>query len=290
MSIRVENIHTHLGSTLILNGVSLEIQQGEMVAIVGPNGSGKSTLLRTIAGVIRAQRGEVLLDSQPIGAIKKRELAHRLCFLSQSADIPQLTTVAEHVALGRHTHRRLFSGYGHGDADAIDNAMKTCQVEHLADRRLTELSGGERQRVRLATLLAQDPNNLLLDEPLNGLDIEHQLAILELLRSVHLERSKTVVCVLHDLELALRYFDRIIVINDGQIHDDGCCEDVLCPELFRTVFKVDGRIGREECGLPVVVCQHPECLDQCPNAKGRPSIQVRESVQLAVQSKLRSST
>lgn len=268
-----------------MHGISLEIHQGELVAIVGPNGSGKSTLLRTIAGVIRAHQGEVLLDSQPIGAIKKRELAHRLGFLSQSAEIPQLTTVAEHVALGRHTHRKLFSGYRHEDAEAIDRAMHTCQVEHLADRKLSELSGGERQRVRLATLLAQDPDNLLLDEPLNGLDIEHQLAILELLSSVHIERSKTVVCVLHDLELALRYFDRLIVINNGQIRDDGRCEDVLCPELFRSVFKVEGRIGREERGLPVVVCQHPECLDRCPQSKAVPSVRVREGVQLTVQTK-----
>lgn len=281
MTIHADNIVTHLGGTPILRGISLRIDQGEMIAIVGPNGSGKSTLLRSIAGVIPVRSGSVTIDARPLGALKKKQLAKRLGFLAQAADIPQLTTVEEHVALGRHAHRRRPWGYRGEDAEAIRSAMRTCQVERLARRRLSELSGGERQRVRLATLLAQNPGIMLLDEPLNGLDIEHQLAILELLRSVHTLRQKTVVCVLHDLELALRYFDRIVVLSEGRIRDDGPSERVLRPELFRSVFRVEGRVGREQSGLPVVVCQHPQCLARRPSPPSGAQVHVREGVRLS---------
>ena len=283
--IEVRNITTKLSGRPIVSDVSLSIKDGEMVAIVGPNGSGKSTLLRTIAGVLKPSDGTIEIAGAPIEKLKKRQLAQALGFLSQSADIPQLTTVAEHIALGRHAHRRLFSAQTQTDLDSIHDATERCQVAHLCDRRLNELSGGERQRVRLATLIAQTPRCLLLDEPLTGLDIEHQLAILDLLEGVNRDHGRTIVCVLHDLDLALRYFDRIVVISDGQVKRDDRAESVLCPETFRSVFKVDGRVGREESGLPVVVCRRPDCLDGCANERApiqpRLQVQVRSRMQSA---------
>lgn len=261
--ISVEHITTRLGGCDIIRDISLNIGDAEMVAVVGPNGSGKSTLLRTIAGVLTPCSGTVRVAGRPTDRVKKRELARMLGFLAQSAEVPHLTSVQEHIALGRHAYRRLFSAQTAQDTRSIDDAIRTCQLERLRDRRMSELSGGERQRVRLATLLAQDPRCMLLDEPLTGLDIEHQLAILELLRGVNRSRAKTIVCVLHDLDLALRYFDRIVVISDGRLSRDDRADKVLCPETFRSVFKVDGRVGQELSGLPVVVCRKPECLLGC---------------------------
>jgi len=261
--IAVRELTVRLGSAEIIRGVNLRIDAGEMIAIVGPNGSGKSTLLRTIAGALRPASGSVAIADTPLPKLNKRDLAQRLGLLAQHAQVPELTTVAEHIALGRHAHRRWLSPQTRADLDAIEAATGVCQVEHLKDRRMSDLSGGERQRVRLATLLAQDPGCMLLDEPLTGLDIEHQLAILELLKGVNQSRAKTVVCVLRDLDLALRYFDRIVVISDGRISREDHAAAVLCPETFRSVFKVEGRVGRESSGLPVVVCHKPECLHGC---------------------------
>ena len=263
MTLQATNIKVSLGNTLILNDISLTISDGEMVAIVGPNGSGKSTLLRTLSGILKPSTGSVHIDSIPLQRISKRKLASLQGFLSQAAEIPQLTTVEEHVGLGRHPYRKLFSSSTIEDTQAINSAIDICQIDHLRSRRLSELSGGERQRVRLATLIAQNPKSLLLDEPLTGLDIEHQLTILELLKELNSDRKHTIVCVLHDLDLALRYFERIVVLKDGQISDDNTPEAAFCPKMFDTVFNVDGRIGKELSGMPVVVCRNPQCIDSC---------------------------
>lgn len=263
MTLQAKNIDVSLGNKHILKDVSLKINDGEMVAIVGPNGSGKSTLLRTLSGILKPSSGLVSIDSIPLRKVSKRKLARLQGFLSQSADVPQLTTVEEHVGLGRHTYHRLFSSSTSDDSSAINAAIDICQTNHLRERRMSELSGGERQRVRLATLIAQNPKSLLLDEPLTGLDIEHQLTILELLKELNTDREHTIVCVLHDLDLALRYFDRIIVLKNGQISDDNTPEAALCPKMFDAVFNVDGRIGKELSGMPVVVCRNPHCLDSC---------------------------
>jgi iron complex transport system ATP-binding protein len=252
------NLGVRLGSVEILRGVDLVIRPGEMVAIVGPNGSGKSTLVRALAGLLKPFAGSVMVDQTPVRRMSPRRRATKLGLLVQSADVPDLTTVQEHIGLGRHAMRRLFNPWSAEDARAVRAAMHICEVEHLAHRRMEQLSGGERQRVRLATLLAQDPRVLLLDEPLTGLDIEHQLGLLDLLRSLNGGRARTVVCVLHDLDYALRFFDRVLVIDRGGIAADGPPSEVLCPAVFESVFRVSGRIGCESCGEPVIMC-HQRC-------------------------------
>ncbi|MEM9372496.1 MAG: ABC transporter ATP-binding protein [Planctomycetota bacterium] len=235
--------------------MDLSIGDGDMVAVVGPNGSGKSTLVRTLAGLIRPVSGRALVDGRDVYRMRPRSRAARLGLLSQAADVPGLTTVAEHVGLGRHHKRWLLGRWAEEDAAATCRAMDVCEIQHLAERKMDNLSGGERQRVRLATLLAQDPRALLLDEPLTGLDIEHQLDLLHLLRRLNNEHHRTVVCVLHDLDLALRFFARVVVIADGTVAADGPPGRVLCPRVFEDVFKVDGRVGCEAGGEPVVICR-----------------------------------
>ncbi len=258
MTLACSQLRVNLGRTEILHGVDLSIADGEMVAIVGPNGSGKSTLIRTLAGLIRPAHGRVLIDGARVDRLRPRDRAESLGLLTQSAGIPGLTTVVEHVGLGRHHKRRLFGSWKPEDSRSTKAAMEQCEIGHLADRSMEDLSGGERQRVRLATLLAQDPRALLLDEPLTGLDIEHQLGLLHLLQTLNRDHARSVVCVLHDLDLALRFFGRVIIIAGGRIAADGHPSDVLCPRIFADVFKVDGRVGREVGGEPVILCR------QCP--------------------------
>ncbi len=265
MTLQARNLAVDLPPRRVLTGVDLTIEPGEMVAIVGPNGSGKSTLLRALAGLLRPAAGSITLDAKPLHRYTKRTLARRRGLLAQSADLPQLTTVREHVAMGRHAHASaLASLFRSGDQAthdyAIDRAMQRCGVAHLSDRRMEALSGGERQRVRLATTLAQEPAYLMLDEPLTGLDIEHQLSLLDLLRQLNTETGVTVVCVIHELGLALRHFPRILALHDGGVAADGSGRDVLTTPTLRTVFGVEGCACFDLPDHPVVVCKSPgEC-------------------------------
>jgi len=260
MTLSADALAVNLAENPVLKGVGFTVRDGEMVAVVGPNGSGKSTRVRTLAALLRPASGSATLDGRPVRSMTPRARAARRGLLAQSAETPGLTTVEEHVGLGRHCRRTFFARWGPGDTAAVRDAMATCEVTHLAQRRMENLSGGERQRVRLATLIAQDPDHLLLDEPLTGLDIEHQFGLLHLLRDLNLKRGRTIVCVLHDLDLALRFFDRVLVLHEGRIAADGAPADVLRPGIFRSVFRVEGRIGTESGGEPVIVCR------SCPAA------------------------
>ena len=254
MTLAAESLRVRLGSAEIIRGIDLRVHRGEMLAVVGPNGSGKSTLVRTLAGLLQPSAGLVTLDAQPLARWSPAERAARIGLLAQAAPIPELTTVREHIGLGRHPHRAWLRRWTAEDQHAVRDAIRACEVAHLADRQLQSLSGGERQRVRLATLLAQQPRTLLLDEPLTGLDIEHQLGLLELLESLN-AAGRSVVCVLHDLNLAARCFPRIAVLHEGRIAADGPPADVLTPRVFESVFRVSGRITREPSGQPVVLCR-----------------------------------
>lgn len=257
MTLAAKDVCIQLGSNTALQGVTCQIAHGEMVAIVGPNGSGKSTLVRALAGLVRPNAGVISLDNRPLSRLSPRERAAVVGLLAQSAPVPELMSVREHIGLGRHARRSWLRRWSATDEQAVAEAIEACEVCHLLDRRMEALSGGERQRVRLATLLAQRPRVLLLDEPLTGLDIEHQLGLLDMLASSNSE-GIGVVCVLHDLDLALRWFPRVIVLHDGRLAADGPPRGVLSPRVFESVFGVEGRIGFELGGDPVVLCRRRE--------------------------------
>lgn len=279
VTLSATSLTVDLGARRVLHGVDATIAPGEMVAIVGPNGSGKSTLLRAMAGLLKPAEGAITLDAKPLHRYPKRALARRRGLLAQSADLPQLTTVREHVAMGRHAHASPLTALFRASDQAahnraIDAAMARCSVDHLADRRMEALSGGERQRVRLATTLSQQPGILMLDEPLTGLDIEHQLSLLDLLTDLNAVCGTTVLCVIHDLGLALRHFPRIIAVHQGRIAADGPSREVLTPHVLRTVFGVDGCACFDLPGHPVVVCKSQACcaLDDSLDARPTPEV------------------
>ena len=255
MTLSVRNLHVQLGSNHVLKGLDFSVDSNERVAIIGPNGSGKSTLLRAIAGILKPSSGVVHLDETPIQSHRRTTRARKLGFLSQGDVIPMMTSVREHVAIGRHPHRTYFRQNVKTDQQAIDLAIQLCEIEHLVDRRVERLSGGERQRVRIATLLAQAPQKLLLDEPLTGLDVEHQYALLHLLQDLNRDHGRMVVVVLHDISIAMRFFDRLLVIQDGQLVADGVPDEVVTTDLLRDVFRIHASIGRDpESNQPIIVC------------------------------------
>jgi iron complex transport system ATP-binding protein len=272
MSLEARAISIRLGEREVLSEASLRLDHGEVLALLGPNGSGKSTLLRTLAGTLRPIRGQVLLDDRPILRTPPRDRARALASVAQHSPIPPFITVREQVWLGRHPHRRWLRAPSDDDRDAVASAIDACDLAEIAERPVETLSGGERQRARIATALAQRPRHLLLDEPLTGLDIEHQLDLLSLLLRINRERGTSILVALHDLDHAARFFPRLALLRAGRFIADGPPAKVLCRSAFESVFRVDGCLSSDlERGQPVVVCSRLCDRAACSAARPAPS-------------------
>ncbi|MFI0352582.1 ABC transporter ATP-binding protein [Actinomadura sp. 9N407] len=242
----------------VLDDVSLRVQPGELVALVGLNGCGKSTLLRLAAGVLRPETGRVSVDGADMARASRRDAARKVALLHQSAPAVPGLTVRQMVRQGRYAARGPLGMLRVGDDAVTVRAMRDVGVEPWADRPVDTLSGGERQRVRLALALAQDAPVLLLDEPTTYLDLRHQLEVLQLVARLREERGLTVLMVLHDLDLASRFAERLVALRDGRVAAEGPPEQVVTRELLREVFGVDGRVGRDpERGWPVCYPDRP---------------------------------
>jgi iron complex transport system ATP-binding protein len=227
------------GSTVVLDDLSLDIADATITALVGPNGSGKSTLLMTLARVLRAQRGEVLLDEEPLSRKSSTEVARRLGVLPQTTVVPAGATVREVVEQGRYPQLGAWAMLRRRDDGAMRRALSLTGLTDLADRRLDSLSGGERQRAWIAMTLAQETGVLLLDEPTTYLDVRHQIDLMMLVERLRDDHGMTIVMVLHDLNQAARHADRIVALRAGRVLADGGPQEVLTPSVLAEVFDVD---------------------------------------------------
>jgi iron complex transport system ATP-binding protein len=239
--------------SLVLQRLSLEIGDGDIVALVGPNGSGKSTLLRALGRVLKPRRGTVYLDGRAMREWPTREVARRLALLPQGPTLAADLTVGELVWLGRSPHQGILGLPTRADHEAVREAMRETGIDAMTSRRVSELSGGERQRVWVAMALAQQPQVLLLDEPTTFLDLNHQLEVLDLIRYLNREHGLTVVMVLHDLNQAARYARRIVALKEGEIFADGTPAEVLTPLTLREVFGVEGQVLAGPDGVEMVI-------------------------------------
>ena len=240
-----------------VHDVSLDLESGELIAIVGPNGSGKTTLLRGLSRLLKPTTGHVLLDGDDIRAVSPRAVARRLAVLPQEHPEGVDITVRELVWRGRAPHQGILQRATAADHEAVSWAMEAADVTHVAGRPLGSLSGGERQRAWIALALAQQPRVLLLDEPTSFLDVQHQVEIMALLSRLN-EQGMTIVAVLHDLALAGRFMQRVIGMREGRIAFDGPSGDVLRPEPLQEVFGVPMLVLEDpESGLPVPLPRYP---------------------------------
>ncbi|MEQ4548536.1 ABC transporter ATP-binding protein [Nocardioides kribbensis] len=226
----------------VLSGLSLAVEPGTVTALVGPNGSGKSTLLTTLARVQRPRAGEVRLRGRALGDWSSVEVARQLALLPQSAVAPAGATVRELVEQGRYPQLGPWAMLRRRDDAAMERALSLAGVGALADRRLDSLSGGERQRAWIAMALAQETDLLLLDEPTTYLDVRHQIDLMDLVGRLRDEHAMTVVMVLHDLNQAARYADRVVALRGGRIVADGPPAAVVTAEVLREVFEVEARV------------------------------------------------
>ena len=247
-----ENLVAGYDKSDVLTGVDVAVGNGEMAAIIGPNGSGKSTLLKVLGRLLKPRGGAVLLDGKAIRDLSTSEVSRRMAALPQAPSSPAELTVRELVGYGRYPHVPWLKRMGTADHEAIDKAISECQLESLAHRQVSTLSGGERQRAWLAMALAQEPKLMLLDEPVTFLDIYHQLEVMDLIAQLNKQRGITVLMVLHDINLAARYCDRLIAVSNGRIAYDGPAQEIIRPEVLRDVFNVDAYIVQNpHTGRPV---------------------------------------
>jgi iron complex transport system ATP-binding protein len=240
--VEVERLSFGYGGQPLLSNLQVTLRHGEMVGLLGPNGSGKTTFVKLLSGVLRPGQGRILLGGRDLVAWGRRAIARRIAVVPQEMQMPFAFTVEQMVALGRTPFVRLFRTPGSRDREIVRAAMQSAEVEALAGRIFHELSGGERQRVLLAMALAQQPRLLLLDEPTSHLDIKYQIEVLELVCRLNRETGMTVVAAMHDLNLAARYFPRLLLFQRGIVADGGPAE-VLEPRLLQSVYGIAVQVG-----------------------------------------------
>ena len=248
--LHARSVSVRLGGTLVLDRIELAFARGQVTAVVGPNGAGKSTLLACLAGLRRPDAGEAVLDDTPVSALPARARAQRIGFLPQLAEVAWAVDVRTLVELGR-TPFTGFGGASEADRAAVTQAMAAADVEAFAHRIVTELSGGERGRVLIARALAGEPEWLLADEPMAGLDLSHQLEAATLFPRLPHNKGRGVVLTLHDLTLAARIADRVVVLSNGAVAADGVPSEAVTPAILAQVYGVDARVRAGEGGLLV---------------------------------------
>ena len=249
-----KDLHVGYNGTQILHGFDLVLPIGKITSIVGPNACGKSTLLKTMARLLKPWRGEVYLDGCSIHRIGRKDLARKIAILPQSPLAPEGITVAELVGRGRYPHKSPLSRWTLQDDLIVAEALELTSLAAFGDRVVQDLSGGQRQRAWIAMVLAQQPEILLLDEPTTFLDITHQIEVLDMLSRLNHSRKMTIVMVLHDLNLAVRYSDHLIALRSGKLHAQGSGEQVLQLKTIKEVFDLEACVFPDPVtGKPMMV-------------------------------------
>ncbi|MEM9710260.1 MAG: ABC transporter ATP-binding protein [Pseudomonadota bacterium] len=232
----LDDVTFSYGESPVLRRASQTFTPGRLTAICGPNGSGKSTLLGVATGQLAAREGRVLLDGKDVRGLAHKARAQAMAMLPQSPDAPAELQVRDLVALGRYARRRPLASLSAEDLGAIDTALAATEVSDLADRALSDLSGGQRQRAWIAMVLAQEAPLILLDEPTNHLDIAHAVETMTLLQRLVAEQGKTVVAVLHDINLMASHADEVVLMQDGEIVASGAFEDTVTEAALSSLY------------------------------------------------------
>ncbi len=244
MKLTATGICFNYGRTTVLDDVSIDVPEGELLGVVGPNGAGKSTLLRCLHGSIRPRAGTVTLDDKPLSEYSRKEVARAIAVVPQRCEIAFPVSVRHFVGLGRFAREAWLGGPSKVDRDVVRKSLDEMRLDPLGDRPVDELSGGEFRRVLIAQALAQEPRILLFDEPVQQLDLLHQLDVMEFARAFTRRESTSAVVVLHDLALAARYCDQLVLMQKGHVVARGKPDDVITPESVQEVWNVRAAIER----------------------------------------------
>ncbi len=263
----IEHLNICIGDSKILKDVSFAINEGELLGVIGPNGSGKSTLMRSLAGILKPVSGSIKLNGKEVSQIPRKELARKIAVVPQDSPIAFNYTVMEVVLMGRSPYMNRFETETENDIEIASNALIKSNLADLADRNAENLSGGERQRVMVARALAQESEIIFLDEPTAHLDINNQVEVLHLVKREITENGKTGLVVLHDLNLAAEFCDKLLMLNDGKVFDFGVPDEVITAENVQKVY-----------GTAVLVKKHPTSGKPYVLSIGSQAIALRMSV------------
>jgi len=257
VSLRVRDLKFSFGEKEVLKDVSFEVGDGEFIGLMGPNGSGKTTLLRCIMKYIQAPENAITVDGSSVESLSQAELARTFAVVPQSSSTDFTFSAYDIVMMGRIPHRRSrMAGPTSEDAEIVKGAMQRTNTWRFASRPFSNLSGGERQRVVVARAVAQRPKTLLLDEPTVYLDINGQLEVMEMVKSLNKKEGITVIAVLHDMNLAARYCDRIALLDNGRLEAIGLPADVLTADTLRDVYGVDVIVRKDPYSGSIYVVPH----------------------------------
>ncbi|MFS0863629.1 ABC transporter ATP-binding protein [Fredinandcohnia sp. 179-A 10B2 NHS] len=257
------------GESIIIDNLKLEIPKGEITVLIGGNGCGKSTLLRSLARLLKPKSGAVLLEGNAIAKLPTKEVARKLAILPQGPTAPEGLTVLQLVKQGRYPYQNWLKQWTEEDEKAVNHALEATGMTEFAERAVDSLSGGQRQRAWIAMTLAQETDIILLDEPTTYLDMTHQIEILDLLFELNETEQRTIIMVLHDLNLACRYAHHIVAIKDKQIYAQGKPEYVVNCSLVKDVFDMNCEVTIDPLfGTPLCI----------PHGKGRCILQKKVGI------------
>ncbi len=250
---RIANLSVDVPGRRLLDGVTLDLPAGRMIALIGHNGSGKSTLLRTLARQVAPAAGQAWFEDRALADWRPRDYARRLAFLPQHPPPAEGMTVRELVALGRYPWHGAMGRLSAADDAAVAAALAECALEPLAGRLVETLSGGERQRAWLAMMVAQAAHALLLDEPISALDIAHQVEVLSLVRRMCHDQGRSAVIVLHDVNMAARFCDHVVALRGGRLAMQGTPADLMRPETLAAIYGLPMQVLADASGRPAAL-------------------------------------
>lgn len=261
MSILINDIVFSYGKNKVLYGVSFDVNDGEVVSIIGPNGSGKSTLIKCIDGIFKCDSGNVCIDSKNTVNITPREIAKIMAYVPQSSTEVFAQKVSDIVMMGRRPH--IEWSVKKDDINKVEKIMEYMDITDIAGSYLDELSGGQKQKVLIARALAQEPKILLLDEPTSSLDIKHQLEVLEIVKKISRKSKTSVIMIIHDLNMAYRFSDKLVLLKDGSVFAYGAPDDVITKDNISNVYDVDVSMVNTDVGPCIIPIRVIE--EKCKN-------------------------
>ena len=239
-NLKLKNFSAGYKNNIVVRNINLSVYSGEWLGIIGPNGSGKSTLVKGIMGIIKSFRGDIYLKDKDIKLFKKKRIAQTISFLPQQLNSNLMITVKELVALGRSPYKEFWEfDLNKIDQEKINESLNLVDMYDLKDKLISQISGGQIQRAYLALALAQEPEILILDEPTNALDLKYQLKFLEIVKKLKVKSNISIITILHDLNLASRYSDKIIALKNGKSIGYGSCNEIINEKFIKEIFDID---------------------------------------------------
>ncbi|TDF99543.1 ABC transporter ATP-binding protein [Paenibacillus piri] len=259
-TLEAKNLSLSYGAAPIFSDLNISIPKGQITVLIGSNGCGKSTLLRSLARLLNPQKGTIVLDGHELAKLPTKEIAKRLAILPQGPSAPEGLTVLQLVKQGRYPYQSWLQQWSEEDERMVRSSLQATGMETFAERPVEALSGGQRQRAWIAMTLAQGTDTILLDEPTTYLDVTHQIEVLDLLYELNEKEGRTIVMVLHDINLACRYAHHMVAVREGRIWAEGAPEHIVTSDMIRSVFDMDCQV------LPDPYYGTPMCI---PFGKGR---------------------